>query len=293
MDFNTLRIFLSIVENGSISLTAEQMFLSQSTVSYQLKQLEKELGFKLIERSRGYRDNALTLHGHQFLQIARDLLAAQEDIEKLRSSTNYEKLIIGGTQTINNFSLSPLYRQIVEQEPMLKLSIMTYHSSEIPGLLDSHALDIGFVYSVHSGANLVVEPLFSEEFGLLCLKEGPYYNNISPEQLSRENEIYLKWSPEYERWHCSVWNHDIPPYVQVNTGSMLRDYFTRENLWAIAPYSVIHSLEIDESFSVYTLSSPPPALVCYKLLPKHPRFNHLNALELFNSYMTKFVADIR
>jgi DNA-binding transcriptional LysR family regulator len=54
-----------VVSKKSISKAAEEiLYLTQSTVSFQLKTLEEELGVTLIERRRGYRQIELTPNHH-------------------------------------------------------------------------------------------------------------------------------------------------------------------------------------------------------------------------------------
>ena len=55
MDQETLLIFLTIVSTNSVSKAAEQLYISQSSVSKRLQQLETEIGVPLITRKKGTR----------------------------------------------------------------------------------------------------------------------------------------------------------------------------------------------------------------------------------------------
>ena len=52
MDLRNLKTFISVAELASFTRAAEQLGFSQSTVSFQIKQLERELGIRLFERTR-------------------------------------------------------------------------------------------------------------------------------------------------------------------------------------------------------------------------------------------------
>ena len=52
MDLRNLKTFISVAELASFTRAAEQLGFSQSTVSFQIKQLERELGAHLFERTR-------------------------------------------------------------------------------------------------------------------------------------------------------------------------------------------------------------------------------------------------
>ena len=67
-----LKTFLTIVEAGTISLAAEKLYTSQSTVSYRLKQLEQAIGVQLIYRNKGIQGISLTEYGVQFLGLVQN-----------------------------------------------------------------------------------------------------------------------------------------------------------------------------------------------------------------------------
>ena len=64
MDIKQVEYFISIVEAGSFSLAAEELYISQSSLSKQIMALEKGLGIKLLDRSA--RKIALTEAGKIF-----------------------------------------------------------------------------------------------------------------------------------------------------------------------------------------------------------------------------------
>lgn len=70
MYFPGIEAFLAIVQTGSISKAAELLHLSQATVSYRLKTLEKEMGGLLVERRKGAAQIRLTPKGEDFFSIA-------------------------------------------------------------------------------------------------------------------------------------------------------------------------------------------------------------------------------
>lgn len=80
MDFNELNCFISVAETLNFSEAARQNFVSQSTVSRYISELEKEFGVKLFVRSR--RDVALTNEGKALLPYALELT---KTLEKAKS----------------------------------------------------------------------------------------------------------------------------------------------------------------------------------------------------------------
>ena len=68
MELKQIRYFLAIVEVGSFSVAADELYISQSSLSKQISALEKELGVRLFDRSK--RQIALTAAGEACLKHA-------------------------------------------------------------------------------------------------------------------------------------------------------------------------------------------------------------------------------
>jgi len=71
LEIAQLEYFLAIVEYKKFFLAAEHLFMSQSSLSKQIRALEQELGVRLFDRGRGSVE--LTPAGRTFLPFARDV----------------------------------------------------------------------------------------------------------------------------------------------------------------------------------------------------------------------------
>lgn len=78
MDLNVLRTFVAVCEYSGFSAAGERLGYTQSTVSSQIRQLEKELNVALFDRF--YHRIVLTQEGSLVLRYARDVLTAQEKL---------------------------------------------------------------------------------------------------------------------------------------------------------------------------------------------------------------------
>ena len=77
MELRNLITFISVAELGSFTKAADELGYSQSTVSFQIKQLEDELDMALFFRNN--HKVSLTEAGHTFLEGAKRLLAEADD----------------------------------------------------------------------------------------------------------------------------------------------------------------------------------------------------------------------
>ena len=84
MDLHVLKTFIAVCEYSGFSSAAEKLGYTQSTVSSQIKQLEKELKVTLFDRF--YHKISLTEDGRTVLKYAREMLTSQEKMQIGRAS---------------------------------------------------------------------------------------------------------------------------------------------------------------------------------------------------------------
>ncbi len=90
MKFSQLKYIIAIADAGSINKAAEKLYISQPSLTESVKELERELGFRIFNRSS--RGVTLTIHGMEFLSYARSLYSHYEDVmEKYSDSTAIKK----------------------------------------------------------------------------------------------------------------------------------------------------------------------------------------------------------
>lgn len=93
MDIRRMKYFLSLVETGNYTETAERMYTSQGNVSKQIQAMEKELDTLLFDRSR--RRIRLTETGELLLPYARQIVQLYDEMEaSIHSITNTEDLVL-------------------------------------------------------------------------------------------------------------------------------------------------------------------------------------------------------
>lgn len=78
MEIRQLRYFIAAVEAGNLRRAAENIHISHPALSMSLKNLEKDLGVTLLDRSR--RGMRMTFAGEQFLKSAHSLLRQIDDL---------------------------------------------------------------------------------------------------------------------------------------------------------------------------------------------------------------------
>lgn len=111
MDIKQLECFVNLSQTLNFSATAQAMFISQPTVSNQIKQLEEEIGFELFKRTK--REVELTRAGASFYEDIRDVIAQihQSVVKAKNYAEKYDSTYVVAYE--NNFLAIRFLSQIV------------------------------------------------------------------------------------------------------------------------------------------------------------------------------------
>ncbi|KNX79525.1 LysR family transcriptional regulator [Pseudomonas sp. 250J] len=172
-----LRYFVEIAEAGSFSAAAERLYIAQSALSRQIKELELHLGSALFERTA--RQPRLTAAGVAFLDRARRLLADLDKAERLAREVGQG---LRGSLRLNHSSTVPLTGQLLqrlggylEDNPGVSLEIAQQSSEAQLEDIAEGRLEIGLlrlpVLRQHEGVEL--HALFDEPLLLAVAASHP------------------------------------------------------------------------------------------------------------------------
>jgi LysR family hydrogen peroxide-inducible transcriptional activator len=165
MNLRDLGYLVALADHRHFGRAAEASFVSQPTLSTQLKKLETELGVELIERNPGR--VLLTDAGARVVERARVILAEVEDIQRIaRQAEDPESgtLRLGLFPTLAPYLLPHVVSHIHARFPNLELLLVEEKTEEILGQLRSGKLDAGVLALPVHDAQLQHELLFTEDF---------------------------------------------------------------------------------------------------------------------------------
>ncbi|SMG31453.1 LysR family transcriptional regulator [Paraburkholderia susongensis] len=142
-DLTQLRTFVAVAESGSVSAGAERVFLSQSSVSEQLKKLEERACQPLFVRSK--QGVSTTSAGERLLDHARRIIAMSEAaFDDLQGRSLDGELRIAITDYYRPHDIARILKTFSEQHPRLKLHVTVQPSTVIDSGADDRAsFDIG------------------------------------------------------------------------------------------------------------------------------------------------------
>ncbi|MET7358646.1 LysR substrate-binding domain-containing protein [Streptomyces sp. NPDC005562] len=146
MQFQQLHYFVAVAEARHFTRAAEQVHVSQPSLSQQIRALEKELGAELFSRARG--NIALTDAGEALLPLARRILAdadtARIEVQEL-AQLRRGRIRLGATPSVCTGLLPEVLRAFHDRHPGIQLLIEEGGSHDLVRELARGALDLALV----------------------------------------------------------------------------------------------------------------------------------------------------
>ncbi|MGH3086070.1 MAG: LysR family transcriptional regulator, partial [Rubrobacteraceae bacterium] len=167
MLFRQMECFLAVARLGNLSRAAEEMFLTQPTLTARLKGLEEEVGDQLFARtSRGMR---LTEAGKEFVPYAEKAIESfregKRSLEELRGASG-GRLVIGASPGVGTYALPGLLERFVGAYPQVSVSVRTGHSEEILSMTLNEDVHLGLTRAM-SHPEVESLPLYQDEMVLV------------------------------------------------------------------------------------------------------------------------------
>ncbi len=189
MTLRQLEMFVAIVTTGSFSKAAGKLRVAQPSVSHQIRQLEEELGERLLFRSRN-RKIFLTEAGKVLRTHAENILRQQEILRMEISALTKEPsgdihIGVGGHQLTS--ILAPALQGFHVRFPRTRIDIVNGTTPQILERLKSNTLDIGVVTFPVNAKELRTELLFTEEMVAVVPRGNPLAKEqvITPAELGK------------------------------------------------------------------------------------------------------------
>jgi DNA-binding transcriptional LysR family regulator len=185
MNIQNLKMFLKIVESGSISKAAEQMNISQSALSQQLRVMEQEIGSLLFERN--YNGVIPTHAGSIVYQRALEMVTSYDRMFlDIANDQNQNKIIhIIANPCVYSYALPCTMFHLKNSYPQYTLQMEVMSSSQIEEKIAKGYGDMGIIIGKPKNKSLSSKKVFSDRFFLVAGEQMEIPESISCEDLYR------------------------------------------------------------------------------------------------------------
>ncbi len=189
-----LEYLLAVANFGSFSVASEHCFVTQPSLSMQIKSLEEELGVVLLDRSK--KPVIPTAAGEAVLAQARETLKEYNSIKEVVAQMKGEtsgRIRLGVIPTIAPYLLHKFIPEFVHRYPKVELEIREMVTADIIEALKHDKIDAALVAGGTCGDGILEYELFNDRFHAYVSPQNPLYNksNIRMEDIDMRELILL------------------------------------------------------------------------------------------------------
>jgi DNA-binding transcriptional LysR family regulator len=169
-----LESLIALLDAGSLTQAAAKLFISQSALTKQIKNMEAAAGTSLVIRGRT--GIALTVEGQILYDYAKRITRLLEDArERVEQLKNQESghIYVSASTTPSTYILPQLLTQVHKKHPDIKLHIQTYDSDEAMQCILNNQAEIGIIGKEVLNRKLVSERLCRDELVLVAPVHHP------------------------------------------------------------------------------------------------------------------------
>lgn len=194
MNLRDLKYIIAVAETRHFGRAAERCFVSQPTLSGQIRKLEEELGVTIFERSN--RSVEITPVGREILGHAREIM---EQADFIRQVSRHHQdplagpLRIGAIPTLSPYLVPLILAPLKQQHPQMQLVLSEEMTDTLLQRLRNHEIDTALLATPVDEPGLESRPLFDEPFWVAYPRNHPFYTReqIRQADLDHENLLLL------------------------------------------------------------------------------------------------------
>jgi LysR family hydrogen peroxide-inducible transcriptional activator len=185
MNLRDLSYIIAVADTRHFGKAAQRCFVSQPTLSGQIRKLEDELGVTIFERTN--RSVRVTTVGEEILRHARQMMEQADAIRSLATAQRDPlagPLRIGAIPTISPYLMPLILAPLKQQHPKLKLVLSEETTERLLQRLHNHEIDAALLATAVEDRDLQVTALFDEPFWIAHPRDHPFYLK---EQITRKD----------------------------------------------------------------------------------------------------------
>jgi LysR family transcriptional activator of glutamate synthase operon len=191
MEIKQVQFFLAVVTTGSFSAAADELYITQSSISKQIIALEKELGVVFFDRSK--RKIALTQAGETFLKYAHNLngdyLTMLAELSNYKTTPNFSILAI---PVIAQYGITNHLARFKNAYPKLNFTLDEREAASILPALNNHHNDLAFIRDYNLDSEIYSFLKIAADKLLVVVSENHRFagrESVSLAELADENFI--------------------------------------------------------------------------------------------------------
>lgn len=236
MNINHMKAFLEVARNGSFQVAAENLYITQSTVSARIKVLEEQLNIILFNRKRD--GSELTAAGRNFVRYATTAVRAWEQAkQEIALPEELEGMISLGVQLNLWQQITPNWiEQMQTDSPEVGTRVVMDYSDSLLAQLVDGELDLVLTYVNRQQSELRTELLMEDELILVATEQ----RDVAPGWV--QDYVFVDWGDEFREAHALAYPDTQAPRLSVGLGMVGLDYILNYGGAGYFPERMVKSL---------------------------------------------------
>ncbi|MFY8273475.1 LysR family transcriptional regulator [Pseudoalteromonas sp. SSDWG2] len=222
MDIDLLKTFIEVASTRHFGRAAENLYITQSAVSFRIRQLEQSLGVNLFLRQRN--NIQLTPPGERLLPHAKMIVTgvqrAKQDVAL--ADNMRRQLMLTGTANIWDAFLQTGIANVVSAMPGISLVAEVKNQQESTRLLLERTLDLAVLFDLPK-----VDELCVEQICTLDIIPLSSYADATAESFFDNQYVFVDWGTAFSLWHARHFTNAPPPYFRTSTGRIALELILR------------------------------------------------------------------
>ncbi|MFI1970506.1 transcriptional regulator CynR [Streptomyces cinnamoneus] len=265
LELRHLRYLLAVADHGNFTRAAEDLHISQPTLSQQIKQLERTVGVQLLDRTgRAVRlTDAGETYAHHARRALRDLAAAERAVHDL-ADLSRGTLRLAVTPTFTAYLIGPLVAGLHTRHPGITLGVEEMSQDRVESALLADEADLGIAFQGPHLPGIAATALFTETLSLVVGTRHPDAAAARPLAVQdlAGHRLALLSGDFATRGHIDAYlaEHRVTPRIAVEANSIqaLTEIVQRASLATVLPDAITHD---QPHLSPIPLQPPLPSRV--------------------------------
>ena len=237
MDTELLKTFLEVQRTRHFGKAAENLYLTQSAVSFRIRQLEQQLGVNLFSR---YRNNIqLTAAGERLLPHAQAMLTALQRAKQdvALSNKQAQQLSIAATANVWDSFLLPGFIGVQQHYPQLAWRAESLGTEQIGRLLLERNLDLAVVFDPPKVDEIQVEKL--DDIELIAVTSTQHKDC---DTAMAHHYILMDWGTSFDIQHAKHFADLSPPMLRTGSAKIALSMLLHSAATAYLPLVMVQPL---------------------------------------------------
>ncbi|MDI3324783.1 LysR family transcriptional regulator [Pontibacterium granulatum] len=263
MNINHMKAFLEVARNGSFQTAAENLHITQSTVSARIKVLEDLLNTTLFHRKRD--GSELTPAGKNFVRYATTAVRAWEQAkQEIALPEELEAMISLGVQLNLWQQITPAWiEQMQNNAPAIGTRVVMDYSDSLLAQLADGELDLALTYVKRQQAELHCELLMEDTLVLVATEPRGVQKGWVADY------VFVDWGDEFREAHALAYPDTQAPRLSVGIGMVGLDYILNYGGAGYFPERMVERF-VDQERLFYVDGAPTFSRPVYLAYPKDP-----------------------